>query len=136
MNEKPKILLIDDEQKVLDLIGFRLQLLGYRVITARSGEEALALASSDLPNLIILDIAMPGMDGLAVCSRLKKSESLNAIPVLMLTARCDMEDVNKAMAEGAADYLVKPYDPAVLQMKIGQCLAAGTVGLPAKRSNA
>lgn len=136
MNEKPKILLIDDEQKVLDLIGFRLQLLGYRVITARSGEEALALASSDLPDLIILDIAMPGMDGLAVCSRLKKSELLNAIPVLMLTARCDMEDVNKAMAEGAADYLVKPYDPAVLQMKIRQCLAAGTVGSPAMRSNA
>lgn len=136
MNEKPKILLIDDEQKVLDLIGFRLQLLGYRVITARSGEEALALASSDLPDLIILDIAMPGMDGLAVCSRLKKSELLNAIPVLMLTARCDMEDVNKAMAEGAADYLVKPYDPAVLQMKIRQCLAAGTVGSLAMRSNA
>jgi PleD family two-component response regulator len=54
----------------------------------------------------------------------------------MLTARCDMEDVNKAMAEGAADYLVKPYDPAVLQMKIRQCLAAGTVGSPAMRSNA
>lgn len=136
MNEKPKILLVDDEPKVLDLIGFRLQLLGYRVISARSGEEALALASSDLPDLIILDIAMPGMDGLAVCSRLKKSELLNAIPVLMLTARCDMEDVNKAMAEGAADYLVKPYDPAVLQMKIRQCLAAGTVGSPAMRSNA
>ena len=128
MDKKPTILLVDDEQKVLNLISFRLHLLGHRVITAQSGEEALALAKTDRPDLIILDIAMPGLDGLAVLSRLKGSEALKGIPVLMLTARSDMEDVNRAMAAGAADYMVKPYDPIVLQMKIGHCLGSGKSG--------
>ena len=128
MNKKPTILLVDDEQKVLNLISFRLHLLGYHVITAKSGEEALALAKADPPDLIILDIAMPGLDGLGVLSRLKGSEALKAIPVLMLTARSEIEDVNTSMAAGAADYIVKPYDPMVLQMKIGHCLSSGKFG--------
>jgi DNA-binding response OmpR family regulator len=128
MTRKPIILLVDDEQKLLNLVSFRLQLLGHRVITAQCGERALALAEEERPDLIILDIAMPGLDGLAVLARLKNSEELNAIPVLMLTARSEMEDVNKAMAAGAADYIVKPYDPTVLQMKIGHCLGIGKFG--------
>ena len=115
---KPTILLVDDEQKVLDLIAFRLQYLGYRVITARTGEDALSLVETQRPDLIILDVGMPGLDGLKVCSRLKKSQTFSAIPILMLTALSEIEDVNKAMAAGADDYVVKPYDPAVLQMKL------------------
>ncbi|MFQ5806419.1 MAG: response regulator transcription factor [Phycisphaerae bacterium] len=128
MNKKPTILLVDDEQKVLDLITFRLQLLGYRVITAKSGEEALALAEAQPPDLIILDVAMPGLDGVTVCSRLKSSEASAAIPILMLTARTEVEDVNKAITAGADDYVVKPYDPTVLQMKIRRHLGSGKVG--------
>lgn len=128
MAEKPTILLVDDEQKVLDLITFRLQLLGYRVITAGSGEEAFSQAEAHHPDLIILDVTMPGLDGLMVCSRLKKSDALSATPILMLTARSGVEDVNKAMAAGADDYLVKPYDPAVLQMKIRSHLGAHQAG--------
>ncbi len=115
---KPTILLVDDEQKVLDLITFRLQYLGYHVVTAKNGEDALTLVETQRPDLIILDVTMPGLDGLTVCSRLKKSETFRAIPILMLTARSEAEDVNKAMAAGADDYVVKPYDPAVLQMKL------------------
>jgi len=118
MNEKTTILVVDDEQKVLDLIAFRLKLVGYRVITAKDGEKGLALAETERPDLIILDITMPGLDGLTVCSCLKQSQTLSEIPILMLTAQYEVENVNKAMAAGADDYIVKPYDPTVLQTKI------------------
>ena len=120
MKDKPKILVIDDEQKVLDLVGFRLQTLGYEVITATRGEDALPLVEEHEPDLVILDVTMPGVDGLTVCSRLKESDAFGSIPILMLTARSDVEDVNKAMTAGADDYIVKPYDATVLQMKIRQ----------------
>ncbi len=125
MSNKRTILLVDDEQKVLELITFRLQLLGYRVTVATRGEEALVLAEKERPDLIILDITMPGIDGLTVCSRLKEAESTGSIPIIMLTARSEVEDVNKAMAAGADDYIVKPYDVAALQFKIRRHLGAG-----------
>lgn len=135
MNKKPKILLIDDEQKVLDLIAFRLQLLGYQAITGKSGEEALTLVEAHDPDLIILDVTMPGLDGLSVCSRLKKNEVTRGIPILMLTARTEVEDVNRAMAAGADDYVVKPYDPAVLQTKIRRLLAHCKAGAGEGKGN-
>lgn len=125
MNQQPTILLVDDEQKVLDLIAFRLQLLGYAVITATTGEDGLSLAEEHRPDLIILDVTLPGADGLTICSQLTASETLGSIPVLMLTARSEVEDANRAMAAGAQDYMVKPYDPVVLQMKIRRLLANG-----------
>ncbi len=128
MNEQPTILLVDDEQKVLDLISFRLQLLGYHVIAATSGEDGLSLAEEHHPDLIILDVTLPGTDGLTVCTRLTESETLGSIPVLMLTARSEVEDANRAMAAGAQDYMVKPYDPVVLQTKIRRLLGSRKVG--------
>lgn len=128
MNEQPTILLVDDEQKVLDLISFRLQLLGYQVITATNGEDGLSLAEEHHPDLIILDVTLPGTDGLTVCTRLTESETLGSIPVLMLTARSEVEDANRAMAAGAQDYMVKPYDPVVLQTKIRRLLGSRKVG--------
>lgn len=125
---KPTILLVDDEQKVLDLITFRLQHLGYHVVSTNNGEDAISLVEEQRPDLIILDVTMPGVDGLTVCSRLKKSERFGAIPILMLTARSDVEDVNKAMAAGADDYIVKPYDPAVLQVKLQRYLGGRKAG--------
>ena len=118
MKRKAKILLVDDEQKVLELIAYRLKLLGYDVITANDGEEAITKFESESPDLIILDVAMPGIDGLTVCTRIRKMNDRNQVPILMLTARSAVEDVNKALAMGADDYIVKPYDPGVLQMKI------------------
>lgn len=118
MKSKAKILLVDDEQKVLELIAYRLKLLGYNVITAGDGEEAITKFETESPDLIILDVAMPGIDGLTVCSRIRKMNDRNQVPILMLTARSAVEDVNKALSMGADDYIVKPYDPGVLQMKI------------------
>lgn len=135
MPERPTILLVDDEPKVLELITFRLQLLGYRVITATCGEDAIALADKHRPNLVILDVTMPGMDGLSVCTRLREAETTAEIPIVMLTARSEVEDVNKAMAAGANDYVVKPYDAAVLQMKIRRQLGTCASGSQESRSN-
>ena len=125
---KPTILLVDDEQKLLDLISFRLQHLGYRVMTAKSGQDALAKVKSERPDLIILDIAMPDMDGLTACARLKESPGLATTPILMLTARSGVDDVTRAMAMGADDYIVKPYDPKVLEMKLRRYLAGNHAG--------
>ncbi|MCH7700981.1 MAG: response regulator [Planctomycetes bacterium] len=121
-NPQPTILLIDDEQKLLDLISLRLRLLGFQVITATSGEDGVLRAEEHHPDLIILDVTLPGEDGLTVCGRLTQSETLGSIPVLMLTARSEVEDANRAMAAGARDYMVKPYDPVVLQAKIRRLL--------------
>ena len=126
-NQQPTILLVDDEQKLLDLLSFRLQLLGYRVITATSGEDGFSLAEEHHPDLIILDLTLPDEDGLTVCGRLTESETLGSVPVLMLTARSELEDADRAMAAGARDYMVKPYDPAVLQAKIRRLLGSENV---------
>ena len=126
-NPQPTILLVDDEQKLLDLLSFRLQLLGYRVITATSGEDGFSLAEEHHPDLIILDVTLPDEDGLTVCGRLTESETLGSVPVLMLTARSELEDADRAMAAGARDYMVKPYDPAVLQAKIRRLLGSENV---------
>lgn len=136
MKQAPTVMIVDDEQKVRDLLGFRLQLLGYRVVIAENGAEALTKAEAHRPDLIILDVTMPGLDGVTVCSRLKKSETLGDVPIVMLTARSEAEDLNKAMAAGADDYVVKPYEPRVLQMKIQQHLGAYDLTVPASRDKA
>ena len=130
---QPTILLVDDEQKLLDLVSFRLKFLGYQVITAKTGEEALLLAESEHPDLIILDIAMPGMDGVSVCARLRAAPTSATIPILMLTARSSVEDVNRAIAAGAEDYVVKPYDPLVLEGKLRRYLAADKIAAGARK---
>ena len=135
MSSKPTVMLVDDEPKVLDLMAFRLRMLGHEVVTATDGGEALAQAETHDPDLIILDVAMPGMDGLAVCARLRQSDRHRKTPIIMLTARSEVEDVNRAMAAGADDYIVKPYDPAVLQMKIRRHLGNGKVGTSDARSS-
>jgi len=129
MSIKSTILVVDDDKKVRDLIAFRLKLLGHAVVLAADGQEALAIAEADPPELVILDVTMPGLDGVTVCSRLKKSQTLRDIPVLMLTAKSDADDLNKAIAAGADDYVVKPYDPAHLQMKILHYLDARNAGV-------
>ncbi len=125
---KATILLVDDEQKLLDLVSFRLRHLGYHVVTAGCGEDALQAAQAEHPDLIMLDIAMPGMDGISVCSRLKESPLFATTPILMLTARSDGDDVNRAIAAGADDYVIKPYDPATLEAKLRRYIGPRPIG--------
>ncbi len=108
------ILIIDDDVETLRLVGLTLQRKGYQIISAQSGSEGLRLANLEKPDLIILDLMMPEMDGYRVASQLKLSPVTASIPILVFTARFQMEDKVKSFEVGAADYLTKPVHPAEL----------------------
>lgn len=125
-----RILVVDDEARVREMIEFRLRQFGYEVLQASNGRDALAVASREKPDLVLLDVMMPELDGFQVCGRLKQDEATRDIPVVMLTAKAEAKDVTRAFNSGAVDYVVKPYDPAVLQQKVLQNLGqpAGSRG--------
>ncbi|MFH1772065.1 MAG: response regulator [Candidatus Omnitrophota bacterium] len=118
-----KILVIDDNHVICMLIESRLKANGYDVIIALSGEDGLAKARAEKPDLILLDITMPGMDGFEVAAQLKDSEETNNIPFVMLTARGEQEAIAKALNDlGAKGYVVKPFKPDVLLGEIQRTL--------------
>jgi len=117
-----RILVVDDDARVREMIEFRLRLFGYEVIQAADGTEALDVATREKPNLVLLDVMMPELDGFQVCTRLKQNDATKDIPVVMLTAKAEAKDVTRAFNSGANDYVVKPYDPMVLQQKVVQNL--------------
>ena len=107
--EETKILIVDDEPQNLKLVGEILRREGMRFIFAMDGEEALEAAKEQQPTLILLDVMMPGIDGLEVCKRLKANESTEAIPVIFLTAATEVTDLVSAFAAGGVDYIKKPF---------------------------
>jgi len=109
-----KILIIEDEPDIVELIAYNLEREGYRVISANSGETGLAKVISEHPDLILLDIMLPGMNGLDVCRRLKSHDTTRHIPVIMLTARDEDADIVTGLELGADDYITKPFSPRVL----------------------
>ena len=113
-----KILVIDDETELLKAISICLKASGYEVITAQDGQEGLEKAKASNPDLIILDVLMPKMDGYEVCRLLKFDEQYKSIPVIMLTAK--VQDIDKAMGKkvGADDYITKPFETHDLIDKI------------------
>jgi len=117
-----KILVVDDEERVREMLDFRLRLFGYDVVQAPNGREALEVARREQPDLVLLDVMMPELDGFQVCSRLKQDDATESIPVVFLTAKADAKDVTRAVNSGAVDYVVKPYDPVVLQEKVARNL--------------
>ncbi|MCJ7620608.1 MAG: response regulator transcription factor [Anaerolineae bacterium] len=112
------ILLADDERDLVWAVQHSLRNDGYQVLTAYDGAEALALARRRLPDLIILDIVMPGLDGLQVCRELRQDPTLGAIPILFLTVRSSIEDRIAGLDEGGNDYLAKPFDLGELKARI------------------
>lgn len=108
-----KILLIDDEADLRETLAYRLECSGYEVLTASGAEEGLVKALEQ-PRLILLDIMMPEIDGFEVLSRLKKRKETKNIPVVMLTCRRSIADINQAIDLGAADYLMKPVESVQL----------------------
>jgi CheY-like chemotaxis protein len=104
----PLILIVDDNPTNLDILQARLEANNYEILTATDGEVAMIIAREKRPDLILLDIMMPKMDGYEVCSKLKENEETSFIPVIFVTALRDEQDKAKAFAVGAADYLVKP----------------------------
>lgn len=111
---KERILIIEDEEDILALVQYNLLREGYRVSCATSGEEGLQLARSENPDLILLDLMLPGMDGLDVCRALKLGAATAQIPVIMLTAKGEEADVVAGLELGADDYIPKPFSPRVL----------------------
>jgi len=108
------VLVIEDEESILELLRYNLDKVGFTVILAASGEDGLALARRRRPDLILLDLMLPGMDGLEVCRLLKRSSETEHIPVVMLTARGEETDIVTGLELGADDYLTKPFSPRVL----------------------
>lgn len=104
-----KILVVDDEEHIVELLKFNLENSGYKVITANNGNDAIALARESSPNLILLDLMLPGIDGLDVCKEIKKNSETNNIGIIMLTAKGEEFDKILGLELGADDYMTKPF---------------------------
>jgi two-component system alkaline phosphatase synthesis response regulator PhoP len=122
--ERTTILVVDDEEDILKLVELNLAREGYRVLTCTTGEQALEIARSELPHLIILDLMLPGVDGLEVCRRLKSSPKTAPIPIVMLTAKTEDADIVAGLELGAADYVTKPFSGKVLVARVRRLLRA------------
>lgn len=117
---RKRVLICDDDPVIRRLLQVNLELDGYDVISARHGGEAVDLGFRERPDLIILDIMMPRMDGYEACERLKKDPATGDIPIVFLSAKAQQADIDKGKAYGVADYLTKPFDPAELLEVVGR----------------
>ncbi len=120
-----KVLCIEDELDIRELLTFNLKREGYTVETAASGEEGIAMARAQKPDVVVLDLMLPGIDGLSVCRVLKSDEKTRRIPVVMLTAKSEDVDVVTGLEVGADDYVVKPFSPKVLVARIRAVMRRG-----------
>lgn len=117
-----KILVVDDEPDAVDLVQFNLSNAGYEVITAADGEEALKKARTHFPDLILLDVMLPEVDGLDVCKMLRRDSATSGIPIIMLTARAAEIDRILGLELGADDYVTKPFSPRELVLRVKNLL--------------
>jgi two-component system phosphate regulon response regulator PhoB len=131
----PKILVVDDEPDAVELIKFNLKAAGYEVTTAADGDEALKKARALLPDLIVLDLMLPEVDGLEVCKILRRDPKVSAIPIIMLTAKAAEIDRVLGLELGADDYVTKPFSPRELVLRIKRLLRAHAAAPEAKADN-
>ena len=115
---KEKILVVDDEEDILELIRHNLAREGYRIVCAATGESAITKSNTEKPDLIVLDLMLPGIDGLQVARRLKDDVRTRHIPIIMLTAKGEEADIVTGLELGADDYVTKPFSPRVLIARI------------------
>ncbi|HVM33742.1 MAG TPA: response regulator [Actinomycetota bacterium] len=114
MAASKRILVCDDDPLILRLLQVNLELDGYEVLSARHGAEAVELAAAERPDLVILDIMMPKMNGYEACDALKERDETKDIPVVFLSAKAQQSDVERGKACGVSDYVTKPFDPEEL----------------------
>lgn len=119
---KTSILVVDDEEDIRELVGFNLAKEGYELLFASTGEKALETAQTKLPGLVVLDLMLPGVDGLEVCKKLKGNNKTAQIPIIMLTAKGDESDIVTGLEVGADDYITKPFSPKVLVARVRRLL--------------
>jgi len=113
-----QVLVADDDEDILLLVSTRLRRDGFEIVEARDGNEALALLREHVPKVAVLDIGMPGLDGLAVLRAIRESDELAGIRVLLLTAKAQEQDVRRGYAAGADAYMKKPFSPAALSQAV------------------
>jgi len=122
MRTPPRILIVDDNSSNVDILRARLSTHGYEILTAADGEEALAAVREHLPDLILLDVMMPKLDGIEVCRRIRADAALPFIPIVLVTAKSDPKDVVAALEAGGDEYLTKPVDQAALLARVKSML--------------
>jgi phosphate regulon transcriptional regulator PhoB len=115
---KEKILIVDDERDIIKMLDYNLKKEGFRVISAYDGEDAIDSALKERPDLIVLDLMLPGLDGLEVCKTIKKENKTANIPIIMLTAKAQEADKIVGLELGADDYITKPFSPRELIARI------------------
>jgi DNA-binding response OmpR family regulator len=118
MRTPPCLLVVDDQPMNVDILCSRLAVHGYEILTAHTGDEALALATTQHPDLLLLDVMLPTLDGLAVCRQLKAAPFLPFLPIIMVSAKTAVQDIIAGLEAGADDYLTKPVDHAVLVARV------------------
>jgi DNA-binding response OmpR family regulator len=116
--EQPVVLAADDDEDILELIVFRLERSGYAVLQAHDGAEALELARTARPDLAVLDVMMPKIDGFELTRRLREDEATNKMPIILLTARSHEADIQRGFDAGADDYIRKPFSPQELRSRV------------------
>ena len=113
-----RVLVADDDEDILSLVAFRLERSGFEVLKACDGAEALRLATDEIPDLAVLDVMMPKLDGYEVTRRMRANETTSGIPVILLTARAQESDVAAGFEAGADDYVKKPFSPQELGTRV------------------
>lgn len=119
---KPRILIVDDEPFNVDYLEQELEDLNYQTITAVNGKDALEKITDEKPDLVLLDIMMPIMDGFTVLEKVKENSEIRNIPIIVISANNDLENMVKGIELGAEDYLPKPFEPTLLKARIQSCL--------------
>lgn len=120
--DKKRILIVDDEPDLVETLSFRLEASGYEVIKADDGQKGLDKARSEKPDLIILDLMLPKLDGYKVCRMLKFDEAYKDIPIILFTARAQEQDKKMGQDVGADGYITKPFEPQALLAKIQELI--------------
>ena len=131
---KERILVVDDEEDILELVRFNLAREGYPVICTTSGEETLKIVQREHPDLVVLDLMLPGIDGLDVAKALKNDPKTRDIPIIMLTAKGEEADIVTGLELGADDYLTKPFSPRILVARVRAVLRRGAPEVPEDES--
>ena len=129
---KETILVVEDEEDIRELLKYNLEKEGYQIFGAATGEEALQAVRRRLPDLILLDLMLPGIDGLEVCRRIKSDPQARYLPIIMLTAKGEETDIVTGLELGADDYVTKPFSPRVLVARLRAALRRRSQPLPAQ----
>ena len=122
MADERRILIVDDDPVILRLLKVNFEMEGFAVITAENGEEGVSKATRERPDIILLDVMMPGMNGLEAAEKLRAQENTKEIPIIFVSAKAQSVDVKAGLTAGAVDYVTKPFDPVELVEKVENLL--------------